>query len=106
TVLIVSLVMFSVLLASSSMAVASRAALNDQYYQRLAKHAAESGLDYAAYCFERNDSQITWSDSKKLRPNTSCSGDSIPGASSYLVNHEGVRSTFSVGGSEIIGNTI
>lgn len=69
-VLIASIVMFLVLLASVTAAVSVRTSLNDQYYNRMAQNAADAGLEYAKACVKKNLS-ANWG---SLEPNTGCDG--------------------------------
>lgn len=106
TVLIASVVMLTVLLASISSTVAVRTALNDQYYNKLAQEAAEAGAVYAAACIANNKS---WS-GRSLTPGTDCKGYAIVdvSASKYIYNEVGssFRLSFSVSGTDKDGNSI
>src|SRR5690606_22914026 len=100
TVLISSLVMFGVLLASAAVTATSGAALSDQYYNRLAKQAAESGLAYAEACLDQLESIPDWSDGNELKPHTDCSGNEVSGASMHVVDTDKIKSRFTVGSTD------
>ena len=72
TVLIASVVMLIVLLASVSLTVAVRTALNDQYYNKLAKSAADAGIEYAKACLSSNGGKQSWD--TKLTTGIKCDG--------------------------------
>lgn len=79
SVLITSVIMMTVLVASVSSVASIRSAVSTQYYNQLAKTASESGVAYAKSCIESNAGSVTWSDEKKLGPNTDCSGNQLVG---------------------------
>lgn len=76
TVIISSMVMFIVLLSSVSATVATRTALNEQYYYQLARTAAESGLIKAQACLQEGLGQgqegQPWDN--QLVPGVKCDG--------------------------------
>lgn len=74
SILIASVVMLAVLIVAIQAVVASRAALNEQYYTQLAREAAESGLALAESCLTTNNGEANWSN---LRPFTDCDGNFI-----------------------------
>ena len=98
TVLIASLTMLIVLLATLSAATSISTALQNQYYIKLSKEAAESGLAMANACIERGGTP-TWSNSSPLRPNTDCGGGyaCTSGDQCYVLSNATIKSTFSVG---------
>ena len=73
TILIASIVMLAVMAVAISTVTAVRSSINDQYYNRLAKEAAESGVAMADYCLKSSNYMVQWS-GKELHPNTTCSG--------------------------------
>ncbi len=73
TVLLSSIIMISVLLAGLQLAIASSNALKAQYYNQLAREAAESGLVYAQACLAENNDVAQWT-TKALTPSTDCAG--------------------------------
>ncbi len=99
TVLITSVAMMIILLASLSALASIAQALNNQYYQQLAQEAAESGIARVNDCLSKNAYIAQWSDSSQLRPNTTCTGGSActNSSSCYVLYSPTVRSTFSVG---------
>lgn len=99
TVLIASVVMLSMLLLSLQIISASSGALREQYYQQVAREAAEAGSARARECLSQVGS-AAWTDSSPLRPHSDCSGTSAacaPNGNCYVQNAEGVRSSFYVG---------
>ena len=102
TILISSIVMLIVLLSSVSAASGIRSALNEQYYNQLAKTAAESGLVRAEECLKQNNYSPTgWTDSLKLRPDTTCTGAQISGGNRYITSFGNIRTTFLVSAPQI-----
>jgi alpha-tubulin suppressor-like RCC1 family protein len=94
TVMITSVVMLIVLMASLQTSASMSTNLNESYYTRLAKEATESGLLFANECL--NNGHI-WR--IKLKTGTNCDGNAITGASSYIVNKTAsnlVRSSYEV----------
>ncbi len=74
SILVASVVMLIVLVAAISAVVASRNAIQGQYFNQLAHEAAQSGIAMARMCLKQNDLTVTWSDTSPLRPNTDCNG--------------------------------
>ena len=74
TIVIATVVMFMILVAAVGATTSARVALDAQYYDALARDAAESGASQAAECLKLNNYVSTWSASSPLRPNTTCSG--------------------------------
>ncbi|MDN5819324.1 MAG: ricin-type beta-trefoil lectin domain protein [bacterium] len=97
TILIASIVMLSVLAVAISTVTAVRSSINDQYYNRLAKEAAESGIAMATYCLENNGYTPQWA-GKELHPNTSCSGGAActSTASCFVMKKDNFRMTYTV----------
>lgn len=77
TVLIVSIIMLIVLLSSIAAATSIRSAMDNQYYDQLAREAAEAGVARAQGCLQQSASIATWSDAKPLTPWTDCNGDPL-----------------------------
>lgn len=101
TVLIASVVMMIILVASVSSVVAVRTALKTQYYEQLAKAAGEAGVAYAKACLSKNGNVPLWTDAQPLTPATDCAGNIInsncpddPGCSVTI--NDNIRSSFSV----------
>ncbi len=101
TILVISLVMLTVLVATTSLASTVRSALNAQYYNQLAREASESGVALANSCLKANGYIATWgagASGKPLRPNTGCTGgDACTNtAACYVLNSPDVKTTFAV----------
>jgi alpha-tubulin suppressor-like RCC1 family protein/Tfp pilus assembly protein PilX len=97
TILIASVVMLIVLVSAITATESIRTALDRQYYNELAREAAESGLAYASYCLQLNSYTPQWSDSYPLRADRDCTGVNSNGQSQYIINQNNVRMSFSVG---------
>lgn len=98
TLLIVSLVMLTVLVSAVSASSSISKELDNQYYRRYAKEAAESGAARATACLTKDLSVATWSvNSLTLRPETNCDGSVIGGASQYVYTTPTLRTKFTVG---------
>lgn len=98
TVLIASIIMMIVLLSAATASSSIRAALNAQYYNQLAREAAESGMARANDCLAANAYIAQWSDTNPLYPNTSCSGGAAcdNASSCFVMQTDNVRTTFTV----------
>lgn len=86
-VLLLSLtvIAFSVALLQTASILHQRA--YDSYYTQLADEAAESGIAFAQSCLaanEANDYRQTWTNTKKLTPQTDCNGNIQFTYQSYL----------------------
>ena len=77
SVIIASVVMFIVLLASLTSVTSSSIALERLYLDKLSKEAQQSGLSMAAVCLNANDGAPLWTNGKPLRPNTDCTGTDV-----------------------------
>lgn len=100
TVLLASVLMLAVLATALQLVSATSASLRDQYYNRLAREAAEAGSIMASNCIEDSGAaEPTWTDAKPLKPNTDCNGNAVSGQSPYVLGDTSaeLRSTFSVG---------
>lgn len=106
TILLVSTVMLIVLAASIAATAASRVSLDSQYYNELAKQAAESGVARATECLKSNGYSPQWSTlaaNRNLRPNSDCTGVTMTGGyvRDYVVGQAGgsptaIRTKYSV----------
>lgn len=99
-ILIVSTVMIAILVASIAAAASSRVSLDSQYYNLLAKQAAQSGVARANECLSSNGYVPQWSTvaaSRDLRPNSDCTGATMVGSgvSAYVVG-DGVGPSLNV----------
>ena len=100
TVMITSVIMLGLLLMSLQLVTASANALKTQYYNQLAREAAESGREYAKQCLTRNNDIAQWSNdtiNRTLTPATDCEGVIVPGAASYVMANDKLETTFVVG---------
>ena len=95
TVLVASIVMLAVLLLSVVSVSAVRSALNEQYYNQLARTAGEAGTEYAKACLAAGNGVALWV-GKTLKPNTDCSGSAISGANEYIVSSGIIKTSFTV----------
>jgi alpha-tubulin suppressor-like RCC1 family protein len=96
TILIASVVMLIVLVSAVTATESTRTALDRQYYEQLAREAAESGLAVAQLCLQASSYSPTWTDSYPLRPDRDCTGVNSNGVSQYIINQNNVRMTFTV----------
>jgi uncharacterized protein (TIGR02145 family) len=96
TVIIVSVVMMLVLVASIGSSAAVRGSLQSQYYEALARSAADAGIAYAQACIESSNSIVQWSNLDPLQPDTDCHGINVPTQASYVLEDTLVRTRFSV----------
>ncbi len=107
TIVVSGTVLMIVLTFALQTVSVTRKVLIDQHAQLLAKQASESGLARARQCLYNNDREITWSDTKPLKPNTDCQGNVISGADDFLSKNGRVETNFTIRPSDISGeNTI
>lgn len=99
TIVIASLVLFMVLVAAVGSASSIRASLDTQFFQQLAKDAAESGSAQANECLANNNYLATWTNASPLRPNTNCNGGAActDVAKCFVVKTPNYNSSYSVG---------
>lgn len=106
TILIASVIMLTVLLVTIASTSSVRVSLANQYYEGLARSAAESGIAYARSCLDINNGTPIWNDSAPLKPNSDCAGStaSHPCATNFaepictvLTNGTSLVTTFTVG---------
>lgn len=96
TVLLSSVVMLMILAASVSVTASIHNAIREQEYTHLATLAAEAGTVMATACLNQTGGQATWTNTKPLRPNTDCNGNTVSGASPYVLEKDDVRTYFVV----------
>ncbi len=96
TLLIASVIMLTVLLASVTAVSSITGGINSQYYNQLAREAAESGLANAETCLRHNNYSPTWTDAAPLRPFTLCTGATDATFPQYVFQSANVRTTFTV----------
>lgn len=105
TILISSVVMLIILVSAVASVASVRASLDQQYYDQLAREAAESGIVRAIDCLKNNNYTAAWT---VLRPNSSCAGTSftcITDGTCLMETGTNYRSTFSVSSPEDSGNS-
>lgn len=90
TLLIVSTVLMIMGSAILQGTVSVKTSLDNQFYNQLAREAAEAGLRYGQACAGRN---ATW---VQLRPNSTCEGNALSGAPDYVLNEWRYRTRFEV----------
>ncbi len=91
TLLIISTVLMIMGAAILQGTVSVKNALDDQFYNQLAREAAEAGVKFAQSC---HDQGASWSE---LRPETNCAGLINGSAPNTVVNTETYQTTFTVG---------
>lgn len=98
TILIASVVMLMVMVTAIQAAASISVGLNNQYYNKVAEEAAESGAAKAQNCLKANNYIAGWGTAKPLKPNTDCNGNVMSGWSSYVLDDaSGMRTSFTVG---------
>jgi alpha-tubulin suppressor-like RCC1 family protein len=101
TVIIASVILLTMLVTSVTAVGSITSALAGQYYNQLAREAAESGLVSATACLRNSNYSPTWTDAAPLKPNTDCTGSEVGSVSKWVVNKNNARSAFSVPAPEI-----
>lgn len=101
TIILVSVIMLIVLVAAVTAVGSITTSLAGQYYNQLAREAAESGLASASACLRATNYSPTWTDASPLKPNTGCAGENAPTVSPWVVSTGNVRTSFTVGLPEI-----
>ena len=90
TVLITSIVMMIVLLSALTVASSVQASLRQNYYDRIARNAAESGSAYAEKCLTSGE----YTENITITPGKNCNGVNS-GNQNFVVKSGNVESTFS-----------
>lgn len=102
-VLVVSLTILIIGLSMNQTSSSVRTSIDDQYYNRLATEAAQSGVAYGNYCLVKNSYTQSWG-SALGRPNltqtTDCYGTALSPALPTLVEGSNIRVTFNVGDTQ------
>jgi alpha-tubulin suppressor-like RCC1 family protein len=93
TVLIASVVMLIVLLSAVGASSSIRSAIDNQYYNQIAREAVESGLTLATECLKQNPNP-GWTDASPLRPGSSCNGSTTD---TYIIDTPTLKTSFKVG---------
>lgn len=96
TILLVSVIMLIVLVTSVTAISSISTAIANQYYNQLAREAAESGLARARGCLRTSNYTPTWTTALPLKPNTGCAGETLAGVSAYVMTSGNVRTSFSI----------
>lgn len=90
TLLIISTVLMIMGAAVLQGTISVKNALDAQFYNQIAREAAEAGLRYAQTCLSGGS---VWSE---LRPNTTCTGSQNGAAPDVVLDHHRYRTTFRV----------
>lgn len=106
TVLIATTVMVFVLFTALAAATSMSGGLEEQYYSKIAREAAESGIIRARECLIDNNFELEWK-TVSLHPNNNCSGGSPCSGSSncYMYTNQNIRATFKVSTPTTAGST-
>lgn len=95
TILIAGLVAMMVLMTALTSSSSVRVALDEQYYQQLAREAAESGIAVAKDCLKNNGNISSWA-GKTLTPKTNCAGNNVAAYNDYLMQSGNIETTYTV----------
>lgn len=101
TVLIASVIMLTVLVTAVQAVNSVSVSLSNQYYNTLAREAAESGIAKAQACLQASSYIPSWSDSSPLTPQTDCSGAVQSTYPATLSTSGDTATTFTVGASQV-----
>jgi alpha-tubulin suppressor-like RCC1 family protein len=96
TVIIASVILLTVLVTAVTAVGSITAALASQYYNQLAREAAESGLTHARACLRSFNYSPTWTNAAPLKPNTDCYGVENGAVSKWIINGNNIRTAFTV----------
>lgn len=97
TIIIASVILLTVLVTAVTAVGSITSSLATQYYNQLAREAAESGLANAQACLRANSYTPTWTDVAPLKPDTDCNGTVIGSLSKWVINANNIRTSFTVG---------
>lgn len=97
TIIIASVILLTVLVTAVTAVGSITASLATQYYNQLAREAAESGLANAQACLRAYNYTPTWTDIAPLKPDTDCNGTAIGSLSKWVINANNIRTSFTVG---------
>src|SRR5688500_8227875 len=86
TIIIASVILLTVLVTAVTAVGSITTSLATQYYNQLAREAAESGLANAQACLRANNYTPTWTDAAPLKPDTDCNGSTIGSLSKWVIN--------------------
>lgn len=96
TVLIASIMMLGLLALALQLTTSANMALKEQYYNQLAREAAESGIAKARACLYRASGTVPWTNTSKLKPNTNCKGVGQASYSQYASEFGNIKTSFEV----------
>ena len=97
SVLVVSLMVFGLLVLAIQLATSVSHAAKEQYYNQLAREAAEAGAVRAENCLRVNNNLAQWTNAKRLKTNTDCYGNIVTGYAAYVMRSGNIRTSFEVG---------
>lgn len=99
SVVITSLVMFTILVSMVGSVASVRVTLDGQYYQALSRDASESGITVARECLRLSNGVPGWNSTTPLTASTDCNGVTRAACPSgcFIVSATGVRSDFRIG---------
>lgn len=103
-ILMISLTLLIIGLASLQTISAVRFNFESRYYTQLANEAAEAGVTRATYCLKNNNYQQTWGTAQgnpPLTQSTDCQGNQLSPAFSSIISAPGVITTFSIDDLEV-----
>ncbi len=97
TVLIATTVMIFVLFSALAAAASMSGGLREQYYSKIAREAAESGIIRARECLLDNNFELEWK-TVSLHPNNGCSGgaECDNASNCYMYSDQNIRTKFTV----------
>lgn len=90
TVVISSLILFMILVAAVGSATSVRVALEEQYYNHVARDTIETAAARSKECVLHGNMPI----STNITPATNCSGVTVSGFSPYAQNGNGIRTSY------------
>lgn len=104
--MIASVVMLALLATAISSVTTTRTALDDQYYNQLAREAGQSAVAKAQACLRANNYIPQWSNAQPLRPNTDCTGTPVSLSSPYVLDTALLKTSFEVPSPETLSNGV
>ena len=88
--------MLGLLALALQLTTSANMALKEQYYNQLAREAAESGIAKARACLYRASGTVPWTNTSKLKPNTNCKGVGQASYSQYASEFGNIKTSFEV----------
>lgn len=92
TIVISSLVLFMILVAAVGSATSIRVALDEQFYDRVARDTIETAAARSKECVLNGELQ----ENVDVSPSTNCSGVTVGGFSQYVQNSGGYRTSYRI----------